>query len=355
MGTLRLLLALAVVLLHLRLRDVATGGVLSVQLFYMISGFLITHVLVQNPAYRHYRTFQTARWLRLYPMYAVVAVAMLVVVQVLPPDFPERWSALPLAAQVLMVVTNLAILGQDWVMFLTASGDGLRFTADFWHTSPQLHHFLLVPPAWSLGIELSFYLIAPWLVLRWQRAAAVAAASLALRLVILKLGPGWSDPWTYRFFPTELALFLLGSLSWHLVRPWWYGVNEAARGRPLVLWATVVLWGACLAFGALPLASWAKGPMLIGLAFLLLPATFVFSGSRRWDREVGELSYPLYICHTLVIHMLAAWLPADWVRGGAFTPPAVGVTIAACLAVAWLLHVGIQRRVEALRRTLTYA
>jgi hypothetical protein len=38
------------------------------------------------------------------------------------------------------------------------------------------------------------------------------AASLALRGVLIATGIGLGDPWTYRFFPTELALFLLGSL-----------------------------------------------------------------------------------------------------------------------------------------------
>ena len=79
MGTLRTILALSVVFNHCSWHDgfVFVGGRNAVQLFYMISGFLISHVLTHNPAYRNPFKFYANRALRLYPIYYAVAVMAL--------------------------------------------------------------------------------------------------------------------------------------------------------------------------------------------------------------------------------------------------------------------------------------
>ena len=82
-------------------------------------------------------------------------------------------------------------------------------------------------------------------------------AALALRVVLLKMVVGWSDPWSYRFFPTELALFLLGSASWHWLLPLGVACPSGAarcpgRGHGLLLIA-------CMGFGASAWPDWLKG------------------------------------------------------------------------------------------------
>jgi len=355
MGSLRLLLALAVVLLHTHVHKVLTGGALSVQIFYMISGFLITHVLMNKPVYQRYGTFLASRWMRIYPIYLVVALATLISVWASPPADMQGWAALPGSARALLLLSNLLIFGQDWVMFLTANLQGLQFTADFWQSSPKLYQYLLVQQAWSLGVELSFYLLAPFIVRRKLLILVLLVASLMLRLVLLKLGPGWSDPWTYRFFPTELALFLLGSCSWHWVLPLWRRWAEVGNQRQAWLMAgTGLLLLACVGFGYLPWPAWIKGPTLIILAGLMLPATFLFSASRAWDQQCGELSYPLCLCHSLVILWASHLLPPSWAQPEHLAPQAVVCVLVASLALAWLLHVGVQEPVEALRRRLKH-
>lgn len=353
MGSLRLLLALAVVLLHCGVHRVLTGGALSVQIFYMISGFLITHVLLSKPVYQRYGTFLKSRWVRIYPIYAVVALVSWASLHLLTSTGMPGWDTLPLQAKLLLVLSNLLILGQDWVMFLTADEHGLVFTADFWKSSPKLYTFLMVQQAWSLGVELTFYLLAPFIVRRKAWVLGLLGASLALRVVLLKLVVGWSDPWSYRFFPTELALFLLGSAAWHWLLPLWRRLSERRGTGPLAV-GTAVLLIACAGFGSLGWPDWLKGPLLIGLATLALPATFLFSSSQAWDRQLGELSYPLYLCHTLVIFWAARALPEGWVRGEHFSAPGVACVLVASLIVAALLHHWVQEPIEAYRRRLKH-
>jgi len=76
MGTLRTLLAISVVFSH-SFGFVFVGGRNAVQLFYMISGFLISFVIVEKKAYKSTLDFYLNRYLRLYPIYIVIAVLTL--------------------------------------------------------------------------------------------------------------------------------------------------------------------------------------------------------------------------------------------------------------------------------------
>ena len=105
-----------------------------------------------------------------------------------------------------------------------------------------------------------------------------------------------------------------------------------------------------MGFGSFAWPDWLKGPLLIVLAALALPATFLFSSTHAWDRQLGELSYPLYLCHTLVIFWAARAPPEGWVRGEHFSAPAVACVLVASLTLAALLHHWVQEPIEAYRR-----
>jgi peptidoglycan/LPS O-acetylase OafA/YrhL len=77
MGTLRTLFAIAVVFAH-SFGNLLVGGRNAVQLFYMISGFLISFVLVERNAYPDVKSFYINRYLRIYPIYLVIATLTLI-------------------------------------------------------------------------------------------------------------------------------------------------------------------------------------------------------------------------------------------------------------------------------------
>jgi peptidoglycan/LPS O-acetylase OafA/YrhL len=49
-----------------------------------------------------------------------------------------------------------------------------------------------------------------------------------------------------------------------------------------------------------------KEPLLFSVFLLLLPLTFLYQGTSKIDRSIGELSCPIYICHLLVIRIISA-------------------------------------------------
>ena len=129
-GTLRTLFALAVVFSHAGLGLWFVGARNAVQLFYISSGFLISYVLLHNPAYRNTRVFFVSRALRLYPVYTVVAALALVAAIAVGGPVATTYAQLPDAAEWLLSIVNAIVIGQDWLLFLEWR-DGFALTANF--------------------------------------------------------------------------------------------------------------------------------------------------------------------------------------------------------------------------------
>ena len=297
MGLLRLLLAIAVVCTHTDLGTQLTGGRLAVEAFFGISGFYVA--LVLSAGYRSVWLFYLNRYLRLMPGYLVIAslsLLSIVVFGVVPfPTLESSWLEASIGARFLLVVSNGFLLFQDWVMFTCSDHSGTWFVSDFKSCSPPLYTGLLVPQGWSLGVELSFYAVAPFL----MRSANATVLSIALASILLKGGLAalgfHFDPWTYRFFPSELHLFLLGALCYRF-RNSGYALF-AVRDRNI---ATLFICCFAIIFSRLPYTGLLQYVFLASL-LMLMPALMEFSTQNSWDRLLGELSYPLYVCHVLVI------------------------------------------------------
>jgi len=344
MGLVRLLLALSVVLGHAGGYHglVLVGGRVAVEGFFIISGFYMALVLSEKydsiaSRSQRLRTFYTARILRLYPTYAVVVVLTLIVDGVLRRRWEHllavRGGAFGIGGLLLLIGTNLVIVGQDAVVFLGAHAHGGLFVPHSLAVSPRpLWTFLVVPQAWSLSLELGFYLLAPWLVRRRTRVVAgMAVASVACRAVLVYAGLS-GDPWSYRFFPNELVFFFVGVLG--------YRLNVRYRRRRRRSLEVGALGALVVTMAAM---SYVHVPLKQGVFFILLavsvPCVFELTKRSRLDRVIGDLSYPLYICHLAVLRQF-------WVHHSDGALKATGVS----LAVAAALLLFVDRPVDRLRQ-----
>jgi peptidoglycan/LPS O-acetylase OafA/YrhL len=203
-----------------------------------------------------------------------------------------------IGACIYQILTNIFILGQDIVMFLAYNPNtgALSFTNNFLNTEPGFWEFLLVPQAWTLGIEIAFYLIAPFIVRRqtWLIICLILS-SLGLRLFIYFYLGWYQDPWTYRFFPTEIALFLMGTLSYRI-----YSSNQGNKNRKFSITISIMLLLSILAYQFFPdfaLKKW----LLYILTTISIPFLFKTFKHSSLDAKIGEYSYPVYIVHELII------------------------------------------------------
>ena len=346
MGLVRTLLALCVVATHLELVGLSlVDGSLAVQMFYVISGFLISYVLTEAGSYSSVGAFYLNRSLRLFPVYGVVAVASLIFLTATQSaEFLGVYEEVPPPAIAALAVSNVTLLGQDWIMFLGVDNQNLIWTANFRASDVQLWHGLLVPQAWTLGVELSFYLVAPFILKRRIVLIGALVASVAARASLYAVGLGDADPWSYRFFPAELSLFLLGALAHQVALPLARKLPGTVLA-PAVVAGTAALLVLIAGYTVFPGGWYKRYAALMGMAGLL-PFAFLFQQRFRLDSRIGDLSYPIYIGHMLVIwsapYALAPLGITDQVTRGV-------ILVAASIAFAAVLNRAVARPVEKLR------
>jgi len=315
MGFLRFYLALCVVIGHAgaRFPFIPHDGTQAVQIFFMISGFYMA--LIMNEKYVSRRQFYASRFLRIYVPY-FIALAIVLLVSIGSRVFLGHWIGLDAYAHafehngktgvILGALSSLTIFFQDVIMFLSQPvGASLRFTLDFSNDQFPLWHYLLIPQAWSVALELSFYLMVPWLAkLSAPKLFGLLLCSVVARVIGYEFLGLNTSPWIYRFFPFELALFLAGMLAYRFYS---WGLapllmkERDYRIRTPILWVITIMMlvvhavffaslKTVLGFHYSYWVSYVIWPFIIALLFLLSKADVV-------DRHVGELSYPIYLIH----------------------------------------------------------
>lgn len=321
MGVLRLLLAISVFTAHLgplfgvRLVD----GPTAVQAFFIISGFYISLVLHEKygTSWGDTRLFYVNRLLRLYPSYWVILVIAISFAVLAAYGFPPlQWFktqiAFPRFTDVIhgivgayVILSNIFLFGIDWAFYITPTEGGFAFIPDFRKADITLNFLNPVPQAWSLGIEVAVYALAPFIFrLRLRYLILLFCVTMVGRLVASMSGLDY-DPWTYRFMPFELGLFVVGAICYRV----YSRIRDRSFGHlPYVLLAVVF----CLLF---TFDKFAAGHRLLPffddrqLVFLCvlsvaLPFIFMATKSNKLDRLVGDLSYPFYLAHLLVMWLV---------------------------------------------------
>ncbi len=324
-GILRILLALIVVVHHMSRLGV---GKACVFIFFMLSGFWVARMW--NEKYRHcekpWRSFVTARFLRIWPLFVLVNLIAITLLASI--DHPV---VLPCGGANSALECGHALLANTLMLGYTT-------------TQAQA-----IPPAWSLDIELQFYLLAPLIVfaLRGPRALWIAAASLPLALAACF--------WLPDTVPQFLPFFIVGILA---------ATNKIRSSRRMALLsgaATFLLLSVSFATatgrtviltGANPGALGAYNDAFNALiAVLAAPFALYFAGQERQNRgaALGDIAFTIYIVHWIPVALVSIYwghLPSlqrlPYVAGG----------VLATVAFALVLWRFVDRPMERWRRGL---
>ena len=311
MGILRYLLAMSVLFAHCG-NNMLLPANYAVEAFYIISGFYMTLILNEKYVGKNsYKVFITKRFFRLAPTYwAICLVTLLVVLGYTlfsisyPPDTivfnPHRASYnTSVVTWISIFTSNIIMLGQDIALFfgVNPNSGNIYFTVHSYQEAYPLCRYFIVPQAWSIGLEILFYLIAPFIVRRKTTiVCAILILSLSIKLFIkyyLKIDDG---NWTFRFFPSEIMFFCLGCLSYKLYTL--YSEKFKINKKYLIYIVIVFLATIYMRF---PLPYAIQYPMLILVITLLVAIAFSNFKNSKSDRIIGELSYPIYLSHSVVI------------------------------------------------------
>lgn len=345
MGLFRLLLAVSVFMAHtINPKWIhGFGGENAVEIFFVISGFYIA--LILDKTYDTKKSFYLNRFLRLYPMYYIVC-ALVILRAVLIPEFREVLLNFPSQVLVLVNLANSFISGTDWVMFLQWREGGIHL-GSYLNSELQIFTAMLIPQAWSLGIEVVFYLFAPLICKLRTRSVLF----LGIFLIVIK-GIAWikglnQDPWSYRFFIFELPMFIFGILLYRFRK-------SNFSGFRISLGVIYVLTGVFYFGIAFINSNLHLDRKIQFMALLMLVSVIILFGEQSsFDTKIGELSYPFYISHILVISTVI-WLSnriqgPEWfltIKSSVWFPLVTGLLLTTLLS---MLLIRVNQPIERLR------
>lgn len=322
---LRAIAVFVVVLFHFGVPGFA-GGFVGVDVFFVISGFLMTRMIFPAVGEKRFSLlkFYLARARRIVPALATVCVATLVAGWFLL--FPEDFKTLAKhVVSALLFISN--------VIFARESGyfDSSPFDKWLLHT-------------WSLSVEWQFYLVYPLAVLGLARLGGIRTARAAV-IAVFALSLTWSV-YATSAMPTD-AFYLLYARAWELL------AGAIVFLYPITLRASamkaVEVAGLCLIIAATVGFShkdaWPGYAAAVPVAGTMLVIwsrqTASSLTSNPVSKFLGEASYSIYLWHwpvVVALHYLGAATHPAWQVGG----------IAAAIAVGWVSY----RTIETTTRKL---
>lgn len=281
---LRTLAVLVVMSFHARVPGIS-GGFLGVDLFFVLSGYLITRILVAEIARTgtlNLRRFYLRRLARLYPALLLMLTVTIALWPWAFPDRPNAWLEVTIAA---LYFSDISI--------------------------PLIQLPRILGHTWSLSIEEHFYLLWPLVLLGLlrlkPRTQLQALIGLFMATTLWRWHSIWvGDPWTmtYPRFDLRLSGLVLGSLLaiWQPRLPRWSG----AAGFIALLWAITA-------------SSWEEsGSLMHWMLLAEVGAGAVILSANQWPLLtlpplvwLGRLSYGLYLWH----YPIMRWCRAnalDW-------------------------------------------
>ena len=293
-GIFRYVLALLVVISHLSPKPTSNApGTYAVFGFYILSGYLMT--LILNKTYKFsldgLKRFLINRFLRIYPTYWIVAIASIGIIFLIPNITQSLNKALVLPTSSLNSIYNIVLIG------LTQS------------TASRL-----VPPAWALSVELSFYILMAIALVRNRLITTIwFIGSLVYTLYMIANNYSIES----RYFPLQAASlpFSTGAVIYFF--RFQYAPKFATTSLSTINWR---FWIVTFLFVANALyGSSVIEPNTVGFYFsYFLGFYLVFylasvdvkklpNWLRKTDTLLGGLSYPIYLCHWQIA-ALTVWL-----------------------------------------------
>ena len=340
-GTFRFILAYVVVLCHFSFVGLGKG---AVYLFFMLSGYWIQQMWDREYSRTHspYVTFIASRVWRLFPAYYAALALWVVTHAVFSPRAGLSW--VEGFAALHFYLSHLLLLG--------------------YATLPDADK--LLPPIWSLDVELQFYLVAPLVIVAlsrrgsssWQRLSLYGIAAIGIAaFILLYNGPGRWSPLS-AFLPMFLLFFLIGLQA---AQSNWEPSSRLVNGG---LICAAVFTIACVAVPGtreLLIIHKIHGPLveynaIANMVIALMIAPYAMATVRKrvnassrfahLDRILGNLSYEVYLLHPIVLGLMFhyfGYLPR-YAR-----VPYSAVAMLAVLPLSWLVYSLVDRPIDRVR------
>jgi peptidoglycan/LPS O-acetylase OafA/YrhL len=301
-------------------------GFLGVQLFFLISGFVILMTIEKTPSFQ---TFLFRRWIRLFPAMLVASLLVFVTAGY----FHERPAGMPVLRD---IVPGLTFIEPSWWQRVLGGEQGF-----------------LEGAFWSLYVEVKFYIVFGLLFFIAGRTIAIAGISI-LFLLSVPFVLGLELP-----FISAKSVQLVTRVLFNLSLPYfgWFAAGAMAylfimeRRRRWLLGATAFGFASAWAGGGIETSGDRIGAIVIFAFFLAVLSFGRFQSlfANRLFVFLGFVSYPLYLIHEnavvsmiIKLHTVVPWIPV------AVLPL---LPILAVILVAWIIAAFIEPELRSVIRS----
>ena len=318
----------------------AMAGMYGVQLFFLVSAFTIFMTLERALTKERVpvRSFYVRRVLRILPMFwvGIVLYAFL-------PGREHYYAHFNLTASYYIV------------------------TALFQHTWHPYYINSVVPGCWTIGVEMTFYMVTPLIFFRvrtWQRAVyfllatlfLAEAANYSLRHLtdhhglfqpVLADQPELMQQYYFKWFPSQLPVFACGILTYCIVKSLPDSFRIKRNGLVILAASAVLL------YNAVDIGSHRVLPeqVVFGFGFLLLILALAIYPQRLLVNPVtgflGRISYSFYLMHFLVmegeIRLFQTYLPHLYDKPALAFVALLAGTLMLATPVAWTTYTIVEQ------------
>ncbi|VVP26146.1 hypothetical protein PS876_04092 [Pseudomonas fluorescens] len=331
---LRALAVISVVIFH-AFPSLVPGGFVGVDVFFVISGFLIGTILLKSidRGTFSFSDFYARRIRRIFPALTVVLISSWTIGKLIL--LPEEMTGL----------SKHVIAGAGFV-----ANFALWYESGYFDTSAELKPLLHL---WSLAIEEQFYLLFPIILwANWKIGLSaiktifvIGAVSLGLNLYLIDIDPDA----TFYLLPTRAWELLAGTLlAWACLQPWWASGSEKRQLLNNVLSASGL---ALIVFAVFSIKAsdhfpgWRAILPVLGSVLLIAagPSSFINRKifSTRVAVAIGLISFPLYLWHWPLLafaRIVQSETPNIEIRAAA---------VAASILFAWATYSVIEKPLRA--------
>lgn len=327
-GTLRTLLAINVVLLHVF--NIPILGNYSVSFFFILSGFLMT--LIMNKTYgfstNGFKVFWLNRILRLYPIYYLVLLLTLVLIIIFPDV--DRIKSIDIPKSFFDWFTNLTMIYPNIV--------------------PHRIEPRLVEQSWALTNELFFYLL---ISLGISKSLKRTIAWFTLSIMYYAFTYKFYDLATFRYsaIPAASLPFSAGALLY-----WYISKFKASQKHNYFLIALYFILFYVNGFYGKRLGDLSIY-LNIGVGLLLVLELFKFKNKKffKIDKYIGYYSYPIYLSHFMVLILYSAFINygniENWFKLDLKAMPTYFVLLfITCSIFVHLIDINVDRYKDAIKR-----
>lgn len=323
------------------LEKIEMGGTYAVGMFIIISGFVITHLLLEKR--ERYLPYISRRFLRIYPVYLICLCLATASTYLHFWAFADRpWGAI-VPQPVLMAAKLNSLSNGDFFWQLTAHLTLLHGAVSN-HILPVSEYFFL-DPAWSLSLEWQFYLVAPLVLFALRTRSGQIMTALATVAAYGAYRQGWLGQFFDPSFLPGAGLFFAAGITTRLL------FSKLPEFKTYPLATMIVGFGFCLlAHEILPFVLWAAFVVWLRtvpattqwghLVDRVLNAAF----NSNTARFLGARSYSTYLVHEPIIHAVLFLCIKRFMLG---LWPTVFVTLILTVALTMIASMALYRFIEA--------